>query len=127
MMNPEVAQAVEELRSCFSDAEVVARDTGNGGAIVTIDSVDLGPTYTPQQTWIKFTVGFQYPYSDVYPLFVRRDLTRTDGRSHGTAIAGTSFEGKPVLQVSRRNKRLNPAVDTAALKVTKVIQWLKEQ
>ena len=43
---------------------------------VTIDSVDLGPLYIPQQTWIKFAITFQYPYADIYPLFARPDLVR---------------------------------------------------
>ena len=83
--------------------------------------------YTPQQTWIRFVIGFQYPHADVYPLFVRRDVVRADGQSHGEGIAESSFDGEPVLQLSRRSKRRNPAIDTAALKVTKVIQWLKAQ
>ena len=127
MVKPEVAHAVEELRSSFADAEILTRDANNGGAIVTIDSVELGPGYVPQQTWIKFAISFQYPYADIYPLFVRPDLVRTDGQPHGEGITVTSFDGEPALQLSRRSNRLNPAIDTAVLKVTKVIQWLQEQ
>ena len=126
-MKPEVEQAVEELRCCFSDAEVMARATGDGGTVVTIDPIGLGPLYIPQQTWIKFAISFQYPYADVYPLFVRPDLARADGQPHGKGITHASFEGESALQLSRRSNRLNPAIDTAALKVTKVIQWLQAQ
>ena len=99
----------------------------NGGAVVTIDPVELGSGYIPERTWIKFAVSYQYPYADIYPLFVRPDLVRVDGQPHGGGITVTSFDGEPALQLSRRSNRLNPAVDTAVLKVTKVIQWLQAQ
>ena len=126
-MKPEVEQAIKELQRCFNEASVVANADAHGGAVIAIDSVDLGPGYIPQQTWLKFAIGFQYPHADVYPLFIRPDLARADGRPHGEGITSASFEGEPALQVSRRSNRLNPSIDTVALKVTKVIQWLKEQ
>ena len=126
-MTPEIKQAVEELRHCFSGSGVVARDIGDGGAVVTIDPIHLGPAYTPQQTWMKFQIGFQYPLADVYPLFICCDVKRADGNPHGGSITETSFDGEPALQLSRRSNHLNPEIDTAALKVTKVIQWLNEQ
>ena len=126
-MKPAVDQAVEELKRCFSDAKVVARPRDDGGAIVTMDPIDLGSSYLPQQTWVRFVIGFQYPYADVYPLFIRHDVVRADGQPHGRGITETSFEDEPVLQLSRSSKHRDPAIDTAALKVTKVIQWLKEQ
>ena len=126
-MKPEVAQAVEELRSSFADAEVLAHAESDGGALVTIDPIDLGPGYIPQRTWIKFAISFQYPYADIYPLFVRPDMARADRRPHGQGITNTSYRGEPALQLSRSSHRLNPAIDTAVLKVTKVIQWLQVQ
>ena len=126
-MKPEIEQAIEELRRCFSSAEVMAHPTGNGGAAVTINPIDLGQAYTPQQTWMKFHISFQYPYADIYPLFIDPSLVRADGQPQGRGIAGASFEGEPALQISRLNNHLNPDIDTATLKVTKVIQWLKEQ
>ncbi len=125
-MKAQVEQAVRELRTCFPDADVVACGTDDGGAIVKIDPIELGPTYAPSATWVAFAIGFQYPRSDVYPLFVRPDLVRADGRPHGKGIARAEFKGEPALQLSRRSNRLNPEVDTAALKVTKVIQWLRD-
>lgn len=126
-MKAEVEQAVAELRRCFGDSAVVARAKDDGGAVVTIDPIDLGARYIPQQTWIKFQISFQYPHADVYPLFVRPDLARADGQPHGEAIARAKFEGEPALQLSRSSNRLDVEIDTAVLKVTKVIQWLKER
>ena len=126
-MKPQVEQAIAELQACFHYTKVVASDTEDGGASVRIDSVDLGPAYTPRETWIAFGIGFQYPYADVYPLFVRPDLARADGQPHGEGLAPGSFGGEAALQLSRRSNRLNAEIDTAALKVTKVIQWLRDQ
>ena len=126
-MKPEVKQAVEELREHFPDAEVMAVGTDDGGAMVTIDPVDPGPAYIQRETWLKFAITFQYPYSDVYPLFVRPDLSRVDGQGHGEGIAKGEFDGESAIQLSRRSNRLNPAIDTAALKVTKVLAWLRAQ
>lgn len=127
MANPEVSRAVEELRACFPDAEVDATDTGDGGVMVTISPVELGSVYVQRDTWLGFAISFQYPYADVYPLFVRPDLTRVDGEGHGIGIGLASFNGERAMQLSRRNNRLNPTVDTAALKVMKVVKWLREQ
>ena len=124
-MKSEVEQAVAELRLRFSDAEVAAHGTDDGGATVTINPIDLGPGYSPQTTWMKFAISFQYPYADIYPLFVRPDLVRTDGQPHGEGISPAKFHGEPALQVSRRSNHLNPGIDTASLKVTKVIEWLR--
>ena len=126
-MKPAIEQAIEELRRCFSDAAVAVAAKDDGSAIVTIDSIDLGPLYIPQQTWIKFEITFQYPYADIYPLFVRPDLVRADGQPHGKGITSAQFEGQNALQLSRRSNHLDPEIDNAALKVTKVIQWIKEQ
>ena len=43
--------------------------------------------------------------------------------AYGTA----SFQGQPAIQVSRRSNRLNPETDTAALKLLKVVTWMKGQ
>ena len=66
-MTPEVAQAVEELRTSFADTAVAAEDAGDGGAYITIACVDPGPMYVQSDTWVRFAIGFQYPHADVYP------------------------------------------------------------
>jgi hypothetical protein len=37
------------------------------------------------------------------------------------------WQGSPALQISRRSKNLDPLVDTAALKLKKVLQWIQQQ
>ena len=126
-MTPEVEEAVAELRASFPGVNVSCEEDGDGGATVTMFPIDPGPRYAQRQTWLKFAISCQYPYSDVYPLFVRADLTRADGSSHGQGIAMASFGGEQALQLSRRSNRRDPALDTAARKVGRVIQWLQTQ
>lgn len=126
-MTPEVEEAVVELQASFPGVTVTAQEDGDGGGIVAMFPIDPGPTYVQRETWIKFVISCQYPYSDVYPLFVRVDLTRVDGCSHGPGIAEGSFLGEPALQLSRRSNRRDPGLDTAARKVARVIQWLQAQ
>jgi hypothetical protein len=122
-MTPEVAGAIDEIRAAFPDATVGAREDGDG-VIVIVDPVDPGPPYVQRATWIGFRITFQYPYADVYPHFLRGDLARVDGAALGEGITATRFEDQSAVQVSRRSNRLNPATDTAVLKLIKVLHWL---
>lgn len=126
-MKPEVASAVSELRACFVGVTVTAEDDGDGGAVVSMFPVDPGSPYVQRETWIKFAISYLYPDADVYPLFVRPDLARVDGNGHGEGITSGEFQGEPALQLSRRSNRRDPAFDTAARKVAKVLEWLRAQ
>lgn len=127
-MTPDVTQAVQDLVAGFPGATVTATEVGDGGAHVTIDPVDPGESFVQRETWMGFTISFQYPYADIYPIFVRPDLARVDAGELGEGIArGHSFEGREAIQLSRRSNRLNPAVDTAHVKVTKVLAWLRDR
>ncbi len=125
-MNDAVTNALEDIRAAYPDATVTATPDNDGGAYVIIDAVPLGAPYKQESTWFGFRITFQYPYADVYPHFVRSDLERMDGRPLGDGMStGHNFAGRPAVQISRRSNRLNPATDTAALKLAKVLQWLK--
>lgn len=127
MITPEISEAINQLRITFVDTGVDAIDTGDGGAHVTINAVELGAPYAQESTWIKFTITFQYPAADIYPLFVRPDLSRQDGRGLGEGLSLANFRGEAAVQVSRRSNRLNPEIDTAATKVLKVLEWLRKR
>lgn len=126
-MTPEVAEAVDEIRSSFQESAVDVREDGEGGAVVFVEPVDPGPQYQQRSTWVGFRITFQYPYSDVYPHFVRGDLARVDGAPLGEGTSVTSFEGRPSVQLSRRSNRLNPETDTAVIKLHKVLAWLRSR
>ena len=123
-MNEPVQEAIAEIRHTWPAAAVTAKDDGEGGAYVRIEPIDPGAPYVQRETWIAFRITAQYPYADVYPLFVRPDLTRTDGQPLGEALTLTPFDGEPAIQVSRKQNHLDPTADTAAIKVLKVIKWL---
>jgi len=126
-MTPAVAEAIEELKAAWPDATVTFHEDGSGGAHVIVEPIDPGFPYTQRETWIGFQITFQYPYADVYPHFVRPDLTRSDGNALGEAMTAASFEGRPAIQISRRSNHLDPTIDTAVLKLTKVVEWLRHR
>ena len=126
-MKAAVQKAIEELRVTFPNAAVTVDEDGDGGAYVTLDPVPLVGPYTQTETSVSFHIGFQYPASDVYPHFVRHDLARKDRTPLGSGMSTAQHRGQPVIQVSRRSNRLDPAIQTAAHKLLKVLAWLEAQ
>ena len=122
---PGVAQAIEEIRCTFEGCGVEVDEDGSGGAFVVVTGISLGCPYVQAEIWIGFQITFQYPYADVYPHFTNADLTRLNGTELGEGFGLGSFRGRPAMQISRRSNRLNPQTDTAALKLLKVVRWMK--
>lgn len=120
-----VAKAIDQIRLSFPDCQVSVESDGSGGAFVVVEPIRLAPIYAQSDTWMGFQITFQYPYSDVYPHFVRPDLARVDQKPLGEGFGmSAKFRGKPAIQLSRRSNKLNPATDTACLKLQKVLHWL---
>ena len=124
---PAVAKAIEEIRYTFEGCDVKVEADGSGGAVVVVRGVPMGCPYVQSEIWFGFHITFQYPYADVYPHFTNADLARSDGGGLGGGFGTASFQGQPAIQVSRRSNRLNPETDTAALKLLKVVTWMKGQ
>jgi len=122
-----VQNAIDKLHAIFPDAGITVEEDGDGGAYVSMDPVPLIGPYTQTETWVGFHIGFQYPASDVYPHFVRADLTRRDGAALGNGMSIAQYRNRPAIQVSRRSNRLDPAVQTAAHKLLKVLAWMESQ
>jgi hypothetical protein len=125
-VTPEVEAAIAEIRRGLPDAEVVASDDGQGGAVVFVDGIPLGVPYIQDDTWFGFRIPFNIPYADVYPHFARGDLARIDGRPLGEATSASSFEGRSAIQISRRSNRRSER-ETPLLKLVKVIEWLRKR
>lgn len=123
-MTPEVATAVNEITAAFPDATIEVKEEGDA-VVVLLDPVDPGAPYVQRTTWIGFRIGFQYPYADVYPHFVRGDLARVDGAALGEGMTVTEFDNRSAVQISRRSNRYDPAHDTAVVKLTKVLDWVR--
>ena len=126
-ITPAVAKAIEEVRRTLEGCEVDVEPDGSGGAMVLVRGVSLGAPYLQAKVWIGFHITFQYPYADVYPHFTNPDLVRTDGAGLGSGFGSATFRGQRAIQISRRSNRLNPDRDTAALKLLKVVKWMKGQ
>ena len=128
-MTPEVEQAIKELRETFPGHSIEVVPDKEGVAYVVVGGVELGEQFKPTVTWVGFHITFQYPSSDVYPHFVDCTIKKGDGTEiPRDGVSGpVAWQGRSALQLSRRSKRLNPATDTAALKLSKVIQWLKSK
>ena len=122
---PGVATAIEEIRSTFDICPVEVEPDGSGGGVVVVRAIPLGVPYVQPEVWIGFQITFQYPYADVYPHFTIADLARSDGVGLGGGFGTAHFRGQPAIQISRRSTRLNPASDTAALKLLKIVRWMK--
>ena len=126
-LSPAVAKAIEDIRCTFDGCHVEVEPDVSGGAIAVVRGVRMGCPYAQDKVWFGFRITFQYPYADVYPHFTNADLARSDGGSLGGGFGTAAFRGQPAIQISRRSNKLNPETDTAALKLLKVITWMKSQ
>jgi hypothetical protein len=127
-MTPEVEQAIKDIQLIFDGHRVDVEPESQGGAYLRVYDLLLGDRYVPTKTWVGFLITFQYPRADVYPHFIDSQVRRADGRPHGVGFSGPiQWRDHSALQISRRSNRLNPAVDTAATKLAKVLEWIRMQ
>lgn len=126
-MIPEVKSAIDEIAGAFPGCRLDAVEDGQGGAFVTLHDAALDERYQQRTTWVSFQITHTYPYADVYPHFVRHDLSRCDGKPLGEGTSMGNFRNEPAIQLSRRANRHNPATDTALLKLFKVLRWLNSR
>ena len=126
-MKAEVASGIEELKRQFGGASFTIREDGAGGAFIVMEPVTLGPRYRPSETWIGFQIPAQYPYADIYPVFARADLVRANGSEFVVPITrGHSFEGRPAIQISRRNGAAQGGLQKVTAKILKVLDFLEK-
>lgn len=125
-MKNEISTAIDELQSQFGNASIAARDDGQGGAFVVIEPVSLGSKYEPDATWMGFHITAQYPYADIYPVFVGAEISRADRQPFTAPVTPNhKFEERPALQVSRRNSSAQTGLQTAKTKILKIINFLE--
>jgi len=125
-MKVEVTKGIDDLKRQFHAATFAVREDGQGGAYVTIEPVTLGPRFVPEVTWVGFQIPAQYPYADIYPVFVGADLRRADGNAFVAPVTpGHTFEGRPAIQVSRRNSAAQDGLQKVSAKILKVLDFLE--
>jgi hypothetical protein len=122
MIGLELRRAVDAVGAAFPHAEVDTAPDDANGLFVVVSEVPVGEHYIPGNTWLGFQLNSEYPYSDVYPLYIGR-VERIDGAAHGEGVQAVDWRERAALQLSRRSNRWNPQRDTASLKVQKVLRW----
>ena len=126
-MKIEVSGGIEELKLQFSNSAFSVREDGQGGAYVVMEPVTLGPKYRPAVTWVGFHIPAQYPYADIYPVFIGADVVRADGVAFVAPVTpGHHFEGRPAIQISRRNSSAKSGLQKAPSKILKVLDFLEK-
>jgi hypothetical protein len=126
-MKVEVAAGIEELRRQFATASIIVREDGQGGAFVVMEPMELGSKYRPTTTWLGFHIPAQYPYADIYPVFIGAEVARADGAPFVAPITpGHHFEGKAAIQVSRRNSAATNGAQRAPVRILKILDYLEK-
>src|SRR5208337_3142513 len=124
-MKVEVSTGIEELKRQFELSSFTVREDGQGGAYVLMEPVSLGPRYKPAATWMGFQIPAQYPYADIYPVFIGANIARFDGVAFAAPVTnGHSFEGRPAIQVSRRSGAAQNGLQKATAKILKILDFL---
>lgn len=126
-----VQAGLTEITDAYGAEKVRAVPDGQGGAWIEIAEVALRDRYMQDSTFIICLLPFNLPGADVYPLFMRSDLTVRDGNGlgEGFAIANVSWPGdsqpRPAVQVSRRTRRSEFTLQTPLQKIEKVLDWVR--
>jgi hypothetical protein len=127
-VTPAVATAIDGVRRAFADVLVHAWTSGQGGASVVIDDLELGPVWTPARSWLGFMVSYLHLETDCYPHYISQEVRRIDGEPLKAPFhAGQTFDGSPAIMVSRRSPGRDPLLDTPARKTQSVLQFIRSQ
>lgn len=125
-MKVEVTTAIAELKKQFAQSSFEVSEDGEGGARVIMESVDIGERYRPSTTWFGFHITAQYPYADIYPVFMGAEVSRVDGIPFKAPVTnGHNFAGRPAIQVSRRSAAAEGGSQKAVAKILKVLDFLE--
>lgn len=123
-----VQQALESVQQSLAPEEWVIESDGAGGVRLRFGPVKLAQTYVQRESWMAAHLVAQLPYADIYPIFLRGDLSRVDGKAlEAPLTGGHQFMGMAAVQASRRSPRRDAAIETAAMKFLKVLDWVNLQ
>ncbi len=123
-LTAEVSDATADLEDHFGD-RVAWETDGEGGAVVTVERIELGKGWTRPEAPLRFVVPYNFPAAPPYPYYLPRDA-HPQG-SWPPALQPIEWRGAPVIQVSLRNTRWDPARDGLIGCVLQVAAWLREQ
>jgi hypothetical protein len=130
-MNETVQHAVEEIRNAYRGHALDVLPDNEGGVFVKVHDLPLGEQYEPTSSWVAFRITFQYPFADVYPHYCVANLVRKDNCVLGDGFSKNTWKSpageEAATMISRRSNQLNAATDTAALKLAKILDWIKNK
>lgn len=129
VMTPAVEQAIAEIQATFPGHQVDVEPDSDGGAYVTVRDLPLGDQYTPSVSWVGLHVTFQYPHPALNQLFCVAGLKKNGADVTAPFHKGewTPPSGKvAATMISRKSPGWDAAVDTAAIKLLKVLEWANE-
>jgi len=127
-----VAAAVAEITAAYGSGQVRVVADGQGGAWVEITGLGPGAAYEQKETFLVCLLPFTLPAADIYPAFVRADLSRCDEQPLGAGFGVTQLhwpgdpQPRPVVQLSRRTKG-DFTAQTPVQKIEKVLAWLRSR
>jgi hypothetical protein len=126
-----VLAGLAEVLNAFGKDHVRPVLDGQGGVWVEISDIALGKTYAQQLTFAICLLPFNLPAADIYPLFLRHDLSRLDGNTLGEGFSLTTLqwpgdtEPRAVTQISRRTRGGGFNLQNPRQKIDKVLHWVR--
>lgn len=125
-MNINVEKALIELRTQFNDVHISVTEDGGGGAYFVIEKVDIGQHFVPSETWLGGHITAAFPFADIYPMYIDAAIKRAGGKAFSAPVVPIpGWQGKPAIQVSRINRAAASEPQSAALKVLRVLDFLR--
>ena len=122
-----VQQAIAEIEASFSGHKIDVTEDGQGGARVCVHDLHVGDQYLAPASQVAFALTFQYPEADVYPHFVIPRMTRLDASALGPSFSDSSWGDVAATQVSRRSNNRIQDLETAVIKLHKVLAWIRSR
>jgi hypothetical protein len=126
-----VVAALAEVIKGFGSDRVCRVLDGQGGVWIEISDIELGSPYAQEQTFAICLLPFNLPAADIYPLYLRHDLSRLDGGALGEGFTVTALqwpgdpEPRPVTHVSRRTRGGGFNLQNPRQKIDKVLDWVR--
>lgn len=130
-MKSAVLEAIDEIKAAFPGHQVEVAEDGDGGAFVRVHDLDYGDQYEPKRGPVTFHIVYTYPNADIYPHVLIGGVARTDKKPLGEGFQQKPMELGPfkgdATMVSRRSNHWDASRDTAAIKLVKVLDWIRSR
>jgi hypothetical protein len=124
VLNEDVADALEEIGAHFGH-RLAHESDGQGGAIVTIEDIELPSAWSLDAAPMRFVVPYNFPATPPYPYYLPQAVQPPAPWS--PALQPIEWRGEAMIQVSLRNNSWDPARDSVLGCVLQVCDWLRAQ